>query len=215
MTTQQIFDYFQIPPGLQQHMYTVAGVGKYICDHWVGEPIKTHETVAALLIHDLGNLIKFDLSPGATIYDPVLNSEEWHFIQRKMVEKYGPDAHLATYKMAQEVTANQLILELINSMDATNLTATLNKSWEEKICEYADLRVTPIGITSLNDRLDDIHQRYQQHRGAWADEKLLATNKQAGKEIENQLQQHISQDILTIPTKKIATYLVELAGYQI
>lgn len=215
MLTQQIFDHFQIPTGLQQHMYTVATIGKHICDHWIGEELKTHETTAALLLHDLGNLIKFDLSPGATIYDPSLNSEEWRYTQRKMVETYGPDAHQATVKMAQEITTNQTIINLIDSMDATDLAETLNKTWEEKICEYADLRVTPFGITSLEARLDDIHQRYKAHQQKWADEELLKQNKIIGKKIEQQLQNNTDQDILTIPAEKLSTYLVELADYKI
>src|SRR5690606_11427281 len=98
------------------------------------------------------------------------------------------DAHQATLIMAKKIISDPLVLKLINSMDATNLVKTFNQSWEEKICEYADLRVTPFGITSLENRLNDIHQRYKQHSQAWADEQLLTKNKSFGQKIEQQLQ---------------------------
>lgn len=215
MTTQQIFDYFNIPPGLQTHMYTVAGVGKYICDNWISDDLNKHAVISALLIHDLGNLVKFDLSPGATIYDPILDSQEWRNYQQQLIQKYSKDAHQTTLEMAKEINIDKTIFDLINSMDATDLAETFNKTWEEKICEYADLRVTPFGVTSLIERLEDIHQRYQEHSKDWADEELLIKNKQFGQKIEQQLQTHTTTDILKIPSEKIATYLVELPSYQI
>lgn len=215
MTTQQIFDHFNIPLGLQQHMYTVAGIGKYITDNWLGEKINQQAIVTALLIHDLGNLVKFDLSPGAKVYDPTLATDQWRKNQQMMIEQYSSDAHQATLIMAKEIVTDPLVLKLVASMDATNLAKTFNQSWEEKICEYADLRVTPFGITSLENRLNDIHQRYKQHSQAWSDEQLLTQNKSFGQKIEQQLQTNTKVDIITIPAEKIATYLVELPDYQI
>lgn len=215
MTTKQIFDHFKIPPKLQHHMYTVAGVGKYICEHWTGETINKEAIVKTLLIHDLGNLIKFDISPGAKIYDTALKKPEWKKVQSDMRQKYGTDAHLATVQMAGEITDDQLIIKLINSMDSTNLENTFRLSMEEKICEYADLRVTPNGITSMSERLDDIHKRYKEHYIDWADEDLLIKNKKFGKKIELEIQQNTSSDIVEITEEKIATYLVKLTNYEI
>ena len=215
MTTKQIFDQFKIPPGLQKHMYTVAGIGKYICDHWQGPSINKDIVVKSLLIHDLGNLIKFDLSPGAKIYDPILEKPEWKEFQSKMKKKYGSSAHQATVQMTKEITDDQLIIKLINSMDSTNLESIFHASWEEKICEYADMRVTPNGITSMSERLDDIHERYKEHYADWADESQLATNKDFGNRIEQELQQNTSKDIIEITEEKIATYLVKLTDLEI
>jgi hypothetical protein len=215
MKIKKIFENFQIPPGLQIHMYTVTGVGKYICDNWIGEEIDKHSVISALLIHDLGNLIKIDLSPNNKIYDKELIKPIWKDIKQELIDKYGSNAHHATVKMTKEITDDQKIIGLINSMDSADLEITSQKSWEEQICEYADMRVAINGVTTLENRLDDIFNRYKDHFEEWADEELLAKNKSFGKKIEAALQKNTNQDILNIPEEKIATYLVKLADYEI
>lgn len=210
---QEIYSYFQIPPGLQRHMYIVTTVGKYICDSWQGPPINKQAIITALLLHDLGNLIKFDLSENAIILDPVLHEPAWRGIQRKLIKKYGTSAHKATLKMAKEIITDSLVLELIDGMDATNLEKIFQKSLEHQICEYADMRVIPDGISSLEKRLTDIHDRYQHLSPDWADKELFIKNKIFGKKIEDSLQQNTTKNIIFIPQRKIDSYLIELPQY--
>jgi 5'-deoxynucleotidase YfbR-like HD superfamily hydrolase len=215
MKIKKIFEVFQIPPGLQAHMYEVTGVGKYICDNWTGEEIDKHSVISTLLIHDLGNLIKIDLSPNNKIYDKELEKPIWKDVKQQMIDKYGSNAHKATVEMAKEIVNDPKIIGLIDDMDSTNLEKTSQQSWEEQICEYADMRVAINGVTSLEERLDDIYDRYKDHFEEWADEELLIKNKKFGKKIETALQKNTSKDILNIPEEKMATYLVKLADYEI
>jgi len=48
-------------PQLDEHQLTVAAVADFICAHFNGN-INRNNIVKACLLHDMGNIIKFDLS---------------------------------------------------------------------------------------------------------------------------------------------------------
>ena len=60
VTIQEIYTHYQIMPVLQQHMLRVAGVTDLICQ-LAGDKVDSHNVVIAALLHDSGNIIKFDL----------------------------------------------------------------------------------------------------------------------------------------------------------
>jgi len=50
-------------PSLQLHMFRVAGVASVICENFKQpELINQDDIVSACLLHDMGNIIKFNLS---------------------------------------------------------------------------------------------------------------------------------------------------------
>ena len=56
----RIYKKYFIPLNLQKHMLKTAGVGKIICD---SSNLKLNKTVivTTLLLHDMGNILKFDV----------------------------------------------------------------------------------------------------------------------------------------------------------
>ena len=60
MKISEIYQKYQIPPHLQLHMYRVSAVAWTICDNF-DEELDKIKIVAADLLHDMGNIIKFDL----------------------------------------------------------------------------------------------------------------------------------------------------------
>jgi len=88
----RIYAQFPITDLLRTHMLNVAGVGNYICDNWKGPEINKTDVVAFLLIHDLGNLVKFDLE-WSKIHDTEIidNYEHWKTLQNETIAKYGKD----------------------------------------------------------------------------------------------------------------------------
>lgn len=65
-----IYERFRIPGNLQMHMFRVAGVGELISNNWKGLDISKEDIVAALLIHDIGNIVKFNMTPA----DPMMRT---------------------------------------------------------------------------------------------------------------------------------------------
>jgi hypothetical protein len=84
-----------------------------------------------------------------------------------------------------------------------------------QMCEYADLRVTPAGLTSLSARLDDLHDRYHQRYPDWAANGRQAKNRACAQEIENTLQRMTTVDLAGVKPEQLDSYLVELAHFSL
>jgi len=146
-------------PNLQIHMLRVAGVAFIICDSYRGD-INMHDVVAACLLHDMGNIIKFKLD----LYPKFLQPEGlgyWQEVQDGFKKKYGNREDEATYRIVGEITNNKNIVKLVKSIAFAKAPENYkHNNFEKKICAYSDMRVIPIGITSAKDRMEEGRKRY-------------------------------------------------------
>lgn len=152
-----IYTRYRIPPNLQRHMFEVAAVGMHIAEHWTGPNINKEVLIQTLLLHDLGNIVKFK--------KPFLSELEkdsvyWEKVQQETVEKYGTVAHDATEAMVHELRVIEPVQELIRQMRANPDGSSAATSWEAKIADCADLCVSPEGIVGITKRLEDFLVRY-------------------------------------------------------
>lgn len=163
MNIQEIYDNYRIPPWLQDHMYRVAAVAYQICKEYekAWNSIGLHAIVAACLLHDMWNIIKFTFDkPIPWLYD---DPEYRIDVQEAFIATYGTDEHLATILITKEVTSNTRIHELVNSTWFTKAHLYIDETvpvWKQ-ICCYADQRVAPYGIVSLKQRTEEAYQRYK------------------------------------------------------
>jgi hypothetical protein len=160
MTVAEIYQQYQIMPNLQQHMFRVAGVAELICQH-ISQQVDREEVITACLLHDMGNIIKFDLTYFPEFIQPQ-GLEYWQAVKDQFVAKYGQNPHHATIAIARELHASDRVVELIDAV-AFNIA---KQNWESsdfsrKICAYADMRVAPSGVVSLTERLEDGRKRYE------------------------------------------------------
>jgi hypothetical protein len=212
-----IYEEFDIPQNLREHMMRVAGAVALICDNWKGSKINKDDVVAAALLHDLGNVVKYDLSPeGRRLVgdDSDSDVETLKELQQKMITKYGKDADAASAKMAQEAGVNERVLELIaeNGIDHIEDTANSN-DMERKILKYCDLRVLPGGIGSLDERFEDARVRYStQNVFAKAlDENQLIAWKETANRIETDIFKNVKKGFKpgSITDKSVSKYIEE------
>ena len=109
--------------------------------------------IAALLLHDLGNIVKFKLGE---------ELDYWKGIQQETIVKYGSVDHEVTQKMLHELDVNERVAFLVSEMGFENLHRAIDsKDIELKICLYADQRVAPYGIVSISERFADLRKRYK------------------------------------------------------
>ena len=158
-----IYDEYKIMPRLRDHMLRVAAVAKIICKNFEGT-LSEEDIVTTCLLHDMGNILKFqlDLLPGFTDPEGLVY---WEGVKEEYKRKYGEDEHLATIQIAKELKVSDRILELINAISFVGSSETAaGADFGSKIVEYCDSRVTPFGITSLEGRLMDLRKRYG-HKG--------------------------------------------------
>ncbi|MDE1832895.1 MAG: HD domain-containing protein [Candidatus Micrarchaeota archaeon] len=164
-----IYDRFEIPPNLRLHMYRVATVGEMICDSWKngGMSIDKEEILAACLTHDLGNIAKMDMDGDGSLSmlgGEAANVGHWRSVRRRIMDRYGNTPEEATHNMAVELGIDTRILFLIENGGGGPLLLTdkiiKTGDWSLKILSYGDCRVTPFGITSARERIEDLLNRY-------------------------------------------------------
>lgn len=156
MTITQVYAHYKIPPNLVRHQIEVAAVGRCIATHWSGSTIDKQLLTKALLLHDMGNIIKFKR--------PFLGQLEkqsayWEQVQQQFIQLYGPDVHTATITIVQELQLADVV-EVINAMKQVWTHGGDAISDLARIAEYADCCVTPDGIVGFSMRLQDLKTRY-------------------------------------------------------
>lgn len=158
----QIYQQYQIPQNLQLHMLRVAAVGKIICDHITSQAIDADLIIKTLLLHDMGNIIKFNFN-NTSMFSPEDREkvESYQKTQAEFMRKYGNDADVATIQIIKEITSDERIVELCKNCHGEMAHKYVNgEFWNERICYYADMRIGLHGILSVDERFDDLKQRY-------------------------------------------------------
>ncbi|MDB5259600.1 MAG: hypothetical protein JWO73_808 [Candidatus Taylorbacteria bacterium] len=157
---REIYSEYRLMPNLQTHQLRVAAVAKQICESIDGFT-ETHEVVLACLLHDMGNIIKFDLTHFPEFVQPE-GIEYWQKIKDEFILKYGSDEHAATERIAREVGASEKTLVFVDNVGFRKLLETESgNSLGQKICAYADMRVGPKGVLSIAERTADLRKRYE------------------------------------------------------
>jgi hypothetical protein len=161
-TIQEIYQECQIMPNLQTHMFRVTVVAQIICEHFEPEMLENEQgaIAAACLFHDTGNILKFDLEKFPQFLEPE-GLEYWQTVKANFTQKFGADEHLASQEIARQFHQSNRVIQLIKSVSFNSMPETVEElDFGKMICEYADDRVTPFGVTSLTERLVDFEKRY-------------------------------------------------------
>ena len=145
-------------PNLVDHQLRVAGVAMQICDAINGVEIDRDAIIKTCLLHDMGNIIKFNLDYFPEFLEPE-GLEYWQKVKDEYIEKYGKDENNEKMKIEKELPVFNNVIEFINSIGFSQ--AEKNKednNFSIKICCYSDMRVRPEGIVLLSDRLNDLRK---------------------------------------------------------
>ncbi len=163
MDIDSIYEKYQIPPNLRRHMKLVARVGRRIAD-CCSQKIQgiDPEFVERLcLVHDMGNILKFDFSPETVRRIGPENPEKWIRVKEQFQKKYGNNELEATLQICREAGFLKEAEYLERLFHLKKYEDVLNEDWVLKILVYADLRVSPYGIVSLDERIRDLCERYR------------------------------------------------------
>ncbi len=201
-------------PSLQLHMFRVGGVASVICDS-ISVPVDRNSVISVCLLHDMGNIIKFDLDLFPEFLEPE-GRDYWKKVQDEYFEKYGRDEHTATIEIAKEIGANDRILELLNSVGFSNADENFqSEDFNKKIAAYSDMRAEPHGIVSLEDRLDDGHKRFKIHKPGFSDENFFQEMGEYLRKIEKQIFENTSIKPSDITDEKVKNYVESLKDFNL
>ena len=202
-----IYELYKIPESLQLHMLRAAAIAKQIVDNWVGPEINGDFILKVLLLHDMGNIVKFS--------DDDLTQEQIE-LRQEIVNKYGHDDHVISNQIAKELGLNQ---EELDMMDAkifikNDLTVNLD-SYEIKIGAYADQRVAPDGIYSIRERLEEAKSRYKDKPGSSMNNSRTDLLMECAYEIEKQVMMHCNIMSEDINNESVQGVVEDLKGYEV
>jgi hypothetical protein len=147
-------------PSLQLHQLRVAGVGLTLCREMT-RALDEREVVLACLFHDMGNIIKSDLVTFPDFVEPE-GIAHWQLVKDGFVQTYGANEHNATRAIVRELGLDRDVIRHIDGIGFSKLEAVRDSSsYELKVCQYADLRVGPHGVLSMEARMHEGRVRYE------------------------------------------------------
>ena len=161
MKVEDVYERYQVMPTLAVHMLSVGAVGSILTKSITETGFPKNEIISACLLHDMGNIVKFDLDSipkGLHIPDV----DYWKEVQKKIRTRYGMDEHEVTYKMSRDIRVSDVTLDAITNSGTANAARVLEeKNIAAMFVTYCDYHVMPTAITDPKSRLKDILYRYK------------------------------------------------------
>lgn len=204
----RIYGTYNVPKNVQEHMMRVAATAELICDNWKGPVLNKNDVVAMLLLHDLGNIVKmdFETKEGLEMFgSEAKRVDYWKRVRKEMISKYGSEEHAVTEKMVDEIGIPERVRALlVGHIFKNNENILTSDDWEMKIAAYADQRVSPLGVLTVRERLNEAKERYARTGRRIPD---LDSLMGCSLKIEKQLLRNLSLSEKEINDKAIQKYM--------
>lgn len=209
----EIYKEYKTDNSLQLHQFRVAAVAAQICDS-LTVPVDKETVVTACLIHDMGNIIKYDFEH-PDLLEPE-GVEYWKKIQKEFADRYGTSEHQASVKIARELGVSDQVVACIESISFKKTVHNAQSdNLEIKIVDYSDLRVTPGGIGSLEDRLEEGRKRYKKRVSYWISDDDREQIYQACYDMQGQVFENSKIKPTDITNDSVAPFIEQLKSYEI
>ena len=209
MNIIEIYNKYHLPENLQMHMLRVAACSNLIVDNWIGQEIDKKLIIRVSLLHDMGNIVK--------IPEDFSKDEEFINIRKKYFEKYGTNDHEINLEIARIEGLLDKEIEILDGKRSRKNEETLkSNSYERKICAYCDQRVTPNGLSSIKERLEDAKIRYKDKPlSVWSNEEKANHLIECSLGIEKQIMEYCKIEPEDINDNSIKKYIEKLKEYVI
>lgn len=203
-----IYKEYNIPPNLQFHMLRVAALGLLLTESFDKNiSINKSGIITALLLHDMGNILKFDINVTRSLGVSEEGLKQIEITKEEFKTKYGADEHNATYKIAEEIGISDESLRIITNMGSSKIEYLLKTEfWDAKIATYADNRIDPVGVTTLSARWNDIVKRYSGSTHKLGDKNIVERRRKYSFELEKQIQEKCGMDLQSVTDTTILPY---------
>lgn len=209
MNILEIYNKYHLPENLQMHMLRVAACSKMIIDNWNGPKIDKEAIIKVSLLHDVGNIVK--------IPENFSQDEGFRKIRKKYFDKYGTNDHEINLEIGRKEGLNKKELEILDGKRSRKNEETLkSNSYERKISAYCDQRVSPNGVVSIKERLEDAKIRYKDKPlSVWSNKEKADYMIECSLEIEKQIMGYCKISPEKINDESIEKYIEELKKYEI
>jgi hypothetical protein len=209
----EIYKEYKIMPLLAMHQIRVTAVASMICDS-LDIPVEKDNIVKACLLHDMGNIVKFNLNLFPEQNEPE-GIEYWQKVQEEFILKYGKNDHKANLSIAREMGISLRIYDLIDCIDAgVAEKIVVSDDFGQKICAYVDNRVSPHGVVSVEHHSLDAKDRYKGHLHEFSEESRLSFVEKINI-IENQIFSHSNIKPEDINDESVAPIIEKLKNFEL
>jgi len=208
MNIIEIYNKYHLPENLQMHMLRVAACSKLIINNWNGPKIDKEAIIRVCLLHDMGNIVK--------IPEEFYDNEGFRKIRKMYFDKYGTNDHEINLEVGRQEGLNEKEIEILDGKRSRKNEETLkSNSYERKICAYCDQRVSPNGVVSIKERLEDAKVRYKDKPlSVWSNKEKADYLIECSLGIEKQIMEYCTimpEDINDVAIEK---YIEELREYE-
>lgn len=212
-----IYQVYALPINLQKHMLRVTAVALWILDRWKGEQLNRQDIIETLLLHDIGNLVKVTEDKFESLFPdtyPMESFQYWKNIRESMIRRYGKTDVEATSNIVKEIRVSDTVMDMIEKKQFVNNENTYNdRNYAIKICAYADQRVSPNGVLSLENRLNEAIVRYRGVNNASVNSPNREELIEYAKKIEKQIFNFVDGKPEDITDFAINDYIEELKSF--
>ncbi len=209
MNVQQIYSTYRVPSNLQQHMLRVAAVAYSILQGWTGEPVNKEAIIQTCLFHDIAKPVTFDMQKQRRYVSTEEELQEVASLKQWLLETYGSNEHAAAEKIFLEIGVIPKAIQLLQNLEWSYIPKLLLQDDIESLLPiYADMRIGPQGILSLEDRLTDLASR--------ATVEDFDQQEQSGKHLESLVRKQTTTNLDTMSDEDIAAVIEkELSQFEI
>lgn len=206
MKITEIYKKYQVPINLQEHMLRVASVANFIVENWIDDSLDKNKVLAVSLLHDIGNIVKFDFEKNTDFYSKnEVSIDQLKKIQLEFINKYGNDDDEANVKILSELGLDKELIDIVRNKKFSNcINTSLSENWILKILLYSDLRVLPHGIDDLENRFKDVMDRMPKYSNRPDIQDMFS----ACRNIELEIQKNVAIPLSVINSLKINEDLV-------
>lgn len=215
VSVADVYEKFRVRANIQQHMYRVAAVTQMIADVLEeGGKMNSeekHTLIAAAAVHDLLKIISLPPEKLKVFHDPAdpISLQQRLAIRTMLIERYGPNEEKATLQVIQQLDLWEDVYALVQQLGEINNPQGF-ANWEDvfihlregtlliKLLTYADWRVSPQGIVSLQERHTELRARLQDER--WYNNLKLALLQWFEEELAGLLARNLSLEGITNET---------------
>ncbi len=160
MTVRQVYQEYQTPQTLQEHMLRVASLANILTNSWIGISLNKDAIVKACAIHDIAKPITFDLAKQAQYGMSESDIEKLRQFQIEIKTKYGEQEHQATIGICKTVGCDETTVRLVDNLEWKYIPRLLKENdLASLIPIYCDMRIGPKSILPLKVRLEEIKNR--------------------------------------------------------
>ena len=203
-----IYNSYGIPERLQMHMLRVAACSKVIIKNWNGEKLDVEMLYRVLLLHDMGNLVK--------IPENECDNQKFRRKRAYYYSVFGNDDHAVSLQIGKELGLSEKELRIMEDKVFVNNEYILScDSYETKIGAYCDQRVSPDGVLSLLERLNQAKIRYKNKPNSSMNNPRTDYLIECAVKIEKQVMNFCLIRPDEINDASISTYIEQFKNYQL